>query len=262
MNKAEKGIIFQAKNVKAFTLWLKRFSSIDNSLLLEIDEEHSRFTSKSYNEERSVVKMSSINFDDAGLVTVTKPGKDTKRIKVGIFNISRLIKIIDQFNDAEFLITVNYDEVIGDDSTTNYAGKDIQFKNKNLKMSADCTSLNIFKYITDELFKGSISVIESIGEFELTKANIEKINSLCVLDNEHKFMEFKFKDNKVFVAGKSFELVLGDKKDVTDATLNIFKDQYANIDVENYNVELGDDRLVFRSIDSETVCVISQAIDN
>ena len=257
---ASKKIEFQAKNVKAFTSWLKRFSSIDNSLLLEIDEKNSSFIAKTYNEERSVVKMSSINFDDAGLLC--KPGKESKRIKVGLFNIPRLIKIIDQFNDAEFTLTVNYDEVIGDDQLTNYAGKDIQLKNKTLKMSVDCTSLNIFKYITDDLFKGTIAVIDAVGEFELLKATIEKLNSLCVIDNEHKFMEFKFIDGEIVAAGKSFQLVLEERKELANASINIFKDQFANVDIENYNVELGEDRLVFKSKDSETTTVISMAVDN
>jgi hypothetical protein len=256
----EKSITFQAKNVKPFTSWLKRFSSINNSLLLEIDRNLNCFISKVYNEERSCVKMSKINFDDAGLIT--KPGKDIKRIKVGIFNISRLIKIIDQFNDAEFNLIINYDEVVGDDSISNYAGKDIQLKNKTLKMSVDCTSLNIFKYITDELFKDTIAKIEVVGEFELAKTMIEKINSLCVLDNEHKFIEFKFIDEGVVVAGKSFQLLLEERKDLTVVALNIFKDQFSNVDVENYNVHLGEDRLVFHSKDSETISVISMAVNN
>lgn len=254
-----KKIEFQAKNVKAFTAWLKRFSSIDNSLLLEIDEKNSAFVAKTYNEERSVVKMSKINFDDAGLLT--KSGKDAKRIKVGFFNIPRFIKIIDQFNDAEFTLTVNYDEVVNDDNSVQFAGKDVQLKNKTLKMSIDCTSLNIFKYITDELFTGTIAAMDATGEFELSKANIEKLNSLCGLDSDHKFMEFKFVDGEVLAAGKSFQLQIEEKK-VPDAAINIFKDQFANIDVENYDVQLGEDRLIFNSKDSETTTVISMAVDN
>ena len=38
---AKKTIEFTAKNAKNFTNWLKRFSPIDNSLLLEIDEKTS-----------------------------------------------------------------------------------------------------------------------------------------------------------------------------------------------------------------------------
>ena len=171
----KKTVEFTAKNVKAFTGWLKRFSTIDNSLLLEIDQQKSMFIAKTYNEERSVVKMSSIKFDEAGLAaTVTK---DPKRVKVGIFNIPRLIKIMDQFNDVEFTITIEYQEMINE-ADTQYAGEKILLKNKNLKMNVDCTSLNIFKYIPDQLFVDSIATIQTIGSFELPKAVLENINSL------------------------------------------------------------------------------------
>jgi len=258
MASSKKTIEFTAKNVKAFTNWLRRFASIDNSLLLEIDEKSSTFISKTYNEERSVVKMSTIKFDDAGLTT--KLNKDPKRIKIGIFNIPRLIKVIDQFNDMEFTITVNYQDLVGDDSNVQYAGESILLRNKNLKMSVDCTSLNIFKYITDDLFKNSIATVDVLGSFELTKSNIEKINSLCTLDSDHKFIEFKFKDNEVFVSGKTFDLTIC-KIEKVSTSLSVFKEQYSNIDVENYNVELGEDRLVFKSKDSDTTCVLSMTTD-
>jgi len=258
---ASKKIEFEAKNVKAFTSWLKRFSLISNSLLLEIDEKTSSFIAKVYNEEHSIVKMSKINFDDAGMLC--KPTKESKRIKVGLFNIPRLIKIIDQFNDAEFSLIINYDEIISEDTTaSNFAGKDIQLKNKSLKMSVDCTSLNIFKYMTDDLFKKTIAVINVIGKFELLKSTIEKLNSLCILDNEFKFIEFKFIDEEIMVVGKSFQLVLEKRKELINAMINIFKDQFLTVDIENYDVELGEDRLVFKSKDSDTICVISMAVND
>ena len=256
MTSTKKSVEFQAKNVKAFRSWLKRFACIDNSLLLEIDEKSSSFIAKSYNEEHSVIKFSKINFDDAGLVT--KTGKDTKRIKAGIFNIPRLIKIMDQFNDVEFNLSVNYDEIIGNDSKVNYAAKDIQLKNKTLKMCVDCTTLDIFKYITDERFQTFIQT-NAVGEFELSETDIEKLSSLCILDNEHKFIEFKSKDNKVYASGKTFELLLGEMSGA-EAALNVFKNQFSNVDIENYDVKMGEDRLIFTSKDSETVSVISMAI--
>jgi hypothetical protein len=259
MTSTKKTIEFTAKNVKAFSNWLRRFASIDNSLLLEIDEKTSKFIAKAYNEERSVVKMSEIKFDDAGLTT--KVSKEPKRIKVGIFNIPRLIKIIDQFSDMEFTFIVNYSDLVSEESTQ-YAGETLLLKNKNLKMSVDCTSLNIFKYITDDLFKTQIAQMDAIGTFELTKAHLDKINSLCALDNEHKFIEFKFAENTVYVSGKVFEYLIEEKKDLKDASINVYKDQYSNVDIENYDVELGEDRLVFKSKDSDTVCVVSMTTDS
>lgn len=254
----KKSVEFTAKNVKAFTGWLTRFALIDNSLLLEIDQDKSTLIAKTYNEERSVVKMSTIKFDDAGLIT--KPTKDPKRIKVGIFNIGRLIKTINQFSDAEFVMTIDFQELISDEETQ-YAGEKIFLKNKTLKMNLDCTSLNIFKYLPDELFINGIAKIDAIGTFELTKAAIEKIHTLNGLDSDHKFMAINFKGGSVNVTGNSYDHLIGTTKS-EDAELAIFKDQYGSLDVENYDVALGEDRMVFTSRDSFTVTVISKAEDH
>lgn len=254
----KKTIEFTAKNVKAFTSWLKRFSTIDNSLLLEIDQKKSMFVAKTYSEDRSVVKLSSIKFDEAGLVTPAS--KETKRIKVGIFNIPRLIKTMDQFNDEEFSLVIEFQEIVSD-TETQFAGEKILLKSKSLKMNLDCTSLNIFKYLSDELFTTQIaSIDEPIASFNLTKPTIEKVNILNNLDNENKFMEFVLANGNISVAGKSYDLLIETKK-VADSKISVFKDQYSMLDVENYDVTLGEDRLVFKSKDSETTTVISKAED-
>jgi len=253
---AAKKIEFSAKNVKAFSTWLKKFASIDTALLLEVDEIESTFLAKTYNEERSVVKFSKIKFDAAGFTV--KPSKDPKRVKVGIYNISRLMKIMDQFEDGEFSFTVNYDEISGD--TTEWAGLSLLLKNKDLKMNVECTSLNIFKYIADELFTGTIASLDStVATFDLSEDIISKTNSLCSLDNEDKFMEFK-KASNIYVAGKTFELLvenINEDWDGKEESINVFKEQFISVDSEDYNVKMGDDRLVFTSVDGNTMTVIS-----
>jgi len=258
MNNMNKKIEFSATNVKAFSTWLKKFSSIDTALLLEVDEIGSKFMAKTYNEERSVVKSSSIKFEDAGLTIKLNSNPNLKRIKVGIYNISRFMKIMDQFNNEEFTLVINYDEVAGNE--VEYAGINIILKNKNLKMIVECTSLNIFKYIPDELFDGTIASLNKVlANFPLTKENIEQINSVSVLDNEHKFMEFKSIPD-IFVAGKTFDLLIyetDNKIDGTIKSINIFKEQFESIDLEDYNVKMGEDRIVFAAADLMTTTVIS-----
>ena len=251
---ATQKIEFSAKNAKAFSIWLKKFSSIDLGLLLEIDEPNSTFLAKTYNEERSVVKLSKIKFDEAGFLW--KPSKTPNRIKVGIYNISRLMKIIDQFNDDEFTLTVNYDEIIGEE--IELAGQSLLFKNKDLKMTVDCTTLNIFKYISDDLFTDTIANVEqSVARFNLSKDQIEKINSLCILDNESKFMKVKAASN-IYIAGKTFDLLIDEvDSDKSEQFIDIFKDQFNSIDIENYSINLGDEKLVFLSDDLSTTVVVS-----
>jgi len=252
---ANKKIEFSAKNVKAFSAWLKKFSSIDTALLLEIDESESQFLAKTYNEERSVVKLSSIKFDAAGFTV--KPSKDPKRVKVGIYNIARLMKIMDQFGDEEFLFIVNWDEIEGE--TKEFAGINLILKNKKLKITVDCTSLGIFKYVSDELFKDRISAIDEVKvKFDLSQANIEQTNQLSALD-EGKFLEFKNGAN-IYVSGQTFDLLLNEKVDEhdgTEDTIDLFKDQFNSIDIEDYVVQMGEEKLVFTSSDEFTTTVLS-----
>lgn len=253
---AAKQINFTAKNVKSFITWLKKFSSINNSLLIEVDEPSTTFLAKTYNDERSVVKLSRIKFDEAGFIV--KPNKDPKRVKVGVLNISRLVKILDQFSSDDFSLTINFDEVQGE--TVELAGTTLLFKNKNLKISEDCTSLSIFRYISDEKFKEAISKIDDpLVEFTMNEEDIQQINSLNVLDNDNKFLEFVSKDSKYHVCGKAFEFDITDKTTQIseDCTLPIFKEQFSNVDSDDYEVKMGEDRLVFTSGDEDTVTVIS-----
>lgn len=252
---AAKKIEFSAKNVKPFSTWLKKFAAIDKSLLLEVDENEGIFLAKTYNEERSVVKLSKIKFDDAGFVV--KESKDPIRVKVGIYNISRLIKIMEQFNDEDFAFVINYDEISGE--TSEWAGLSLLFKNKALKMNIECTSLNIFKYISDELFVDRIAEMETpLSEFELSTDAIAQINSLCSLDNEYKYMQFKCGDT-VACAGKTFDLKLWDRENdgKGESTIDVFKDQFESIDPEDYVVKMGEEKLVFTSTDNSTMTVMS-----
>ena len=130
-------------------------------------------------------------------------------------------------------------------------------------MVVECTSLNIFKYISDELFSDTIASLDDVvAKFGLSSANIEQVNSLCALDSEDKFMEFKNGEN-VYVSGKTFDLLIGENPTSENAdenkenSINVFKEQFESIDVEEYHVQMGEDRLVFSSCDDNTTTVIS-----
>jgi len=253
-----KTIDFTAKNVKPFSAWLKKFSSIEHSLLIEVDEENKCFTAKSYNEEKSVVKYSKISFEDAGF-TLKKESKNPQFIKVGIYNIPRVIKSLDHFLSGEFSFSVQYEEVI-DGENKNLAGIALLIKSPLLKVKIECTSLNIFKYISDEMFKDRIAQVDAITKFDLPNVTIEKINSLCDLDKEYKFLEFLTRDEKVFLRGKSFELDVASALTKEKSLLSIYKDQFDKVDVESYEVHFGPEKLVFKSIDSDTITVTSMVV--
>jgi hypothetical protein len=254
-----KTIEFTAKNVKPFSAWLKKFASIENSLLIEVDEAGKCFTAKSYNEEKSVVKYSKISFIDSGLIP-KKQSSDPQLIKVGIYNIPRVIKSLDHFLSGEFSFSVQYEEVL-EGANKNLAGTALLIKSSSLKVKIECTSLNIFKYISEDIFKNKIARCENlVTAFDLPNVTIEKINSLCDLDKEYKFLEFLTRDKKVFVRGKSFELDIADSSNEDKSLLSIYKDQFDKVDVESYECLFAGDKLVFNSKDSNTVTVTSMVV--
>ena len=244
---------FNAKNVRPFTSWLKKFASVHNSVLLEVDKDNREFVAKIHNDERSVVKFSRISFENAELELITKDSIN-QRIKVGIYHIPRLIKSLEQFSAGEFTIGFKYDELIGENA--GLVGLDILLKNPSLKMIVSCTSLHIFKYLSDEQFLTKIAKVTPLVTFDLTGSMIEKINSLSDLDSEYKFVDFRIKSGKVVVRGRSFEHLLSEC-DKPDAGISIYKNQFDKVDVENYSVDFSADRLVYKSKDSDTITVTS-----
>lgn len=246
---------FTAKNVKPFSAWLKKFSSIEKSLLVEVDAENKCFIAKSYNKDKSIVKYASISFVDAGLTP--KKEADVVSVKVGIYDIARVIKSLDHFQSSDFTFIIQYAEVL-DENTKNLAGTAFLLKSTSLKIKIETSSLKIFKNITPEVFERIIAT-NVATKFDLPEATIEKIEALCDLDKEYKFLEIMVKNKKVFVKGKTFELDVADNGD-EKAVLSIYKDQFDRVDVESYTVDLGDDKLVFRSNDTDTVTVLSMVV--
>lgn len=253
-----KNFEFKANDVTNFIAWLKKFSSINDSLLLEINSSGNEFVAKSYNEERSVIKFSKLSFSDGGL-EVTKSKKDDKRIKIGIHSITKLIKTLKHFSDKEFQFIFKYDTLIEDDNTESLSGQSMLMKNDELKVNIKCTPLNLFKYISDELFKDNIASVTEKFSFSISQEIIDKINSLIKLDADYKYIKFLAKDDgKIYAKSKSFEYALGDSKSDSQEELEILKSQFEKVDVENYICQIGEDRLVFNSNDSETKTVISE----
>jgi len=248
-----KSITFKSEDVSNFVSWLKKFSSIESSLLLEINKDKQSFVAKSYNSEKSVVKLAEISFENAGLHIQKEFNEDL--IKLGIFNILQMIKSFEQFKSKAFDIIIKYDEV--DES---FAGTSILIKNDSLRVKIECTSLNIFKYISDELYRDVIMNTTEIANLEYPLETIEEILSLSVLDKDYKFLEFLIKDGKVFVKGRTFALEIADAENNKNHIISVYKEHFEKVDKENYNFVFGDDKLIFKSKDSETITVLSMVV--
>jgi len=248
-------IKLSGSNVVGLTTWFKRFASINNSLLFEIDPWERTFVGKTYSEDRSIVKFSSFHFRTLGLQDQKSEKKE--RVQVAVYNIGKLNKILGQFAGSDFDLEIYYDSMIGEDKVSKLVATKILVKNPSLKVGLDCSSPTIFQYISDEKFLDQIAKISDPDRiiFDLKKEDIDQINVLGDLDKEYKKVTFRAKSKKISARGKSFELDLGltEKKDFE---FPVLKSQFSKLDQENYRIELGESRSVFTSLDSEETITV------
>lgn len=253
-------IKFKGKNVVELATWLKRFSTINNSLLFEIDTKTQELIGKTYSEDRSLVKMSRISFSDLGFTMETKPIEE--RVRIGLYNILKMNKILGQFAGSDLELTIKYSPNISDDQEESLAGLNILFTNSLLKVGLECSSLSIFDYLSDEKFTNSIAFLESENvSFDLKKEDKDQIMILSDLDKDFRKMNLRVIDGKVYARSKTFELQLGISKG-EKFEFPILKSQFSKLDSENYHIRIGDNRAVLESTDSQTVSVIGILNEN
>lgn len=245
-----KKLNLKVEKSQKFKDFLKRFSSIDNSLLVEI--ENGVIRAKSYTPEKSVVKYSSIPLDE-----IFSEYSDIKEpIRIGILNIDKLYSSFKFFGESEFEFILNYDKV--DDINV---GTEIILKNNSLKIDFQCASLKLFTYITDDILNKITNIDESKVDFLLPKEQQAKISSLFGIDSDYSKITFIKKLKKIFVQGKNFNLELVDDNDNdnNNIKLSVFKHHYAFLDREDTIVHIADEKLIFLSNESDTKMIIGEA---
>ena len=128
-----------------FNDFLKRFSSIDNSLLMEIED--GVIKAKSYTPEKSVVKYSSIPLDEifSEFSDINEP------IKIGILNLDKLANSFKFFGEGEFEFILEYDKVGADN-----AGTGITLKNNSLKIDFEIKEVLLFIILV--IYKGLLKL--------------------------------------------------------------------------------------------------------
>lgn len=237
------------KSVK-FINFLKKFSGIDNSLLIEIDKDVVK--AKSYTPEKSVVKYSSIPLDEV----FSEYSDINEPIKLGIMNIDKLSSSFKFFGESEFNFEITYAAVNGEN-----AGTGIVLKNSSLEIEFQCASLKLFTYITDDILVKITNTAQSKVDFILPKETQAKLSSLFGIDSDHPKITFKKRGNYINAEGKNFKLQVLDTGVSTkdDVTISVFKHHYAFLDREDALAYIIEDKLIFVSNESDTKMIIGEA---
>lgn len=232
------------------TNFLNRFKPVSGSLLIEIDGEFIK--AKTHTPERSVVKSSKIelsrvfNFD----------GNVKTPILFGVYSLEKLIKSFSHFDGSPLTFTLKTEK-----TAEGIVGTDIILQNNSLTINFQCATLRLFTHISDEMMSKISDVDSSKVDFILTKEVQARINSLAAIDSDQKLLTLELKNNTLSARGKSFDLnlltITG--ADNNKIELSIYKSQFAFIDREDIRVYMNEDRLIARSIESDTVSIIGKA---
>jgi len=247
----ERKTIYKVNSPVKFTNFLKRFSGIEQSLLIEI--ENGEIKAKTHTPDRSVVKFSKMDVED---VFEFLDGVD-EPLLFGVFNIDKFANSFKHFGNNQFDMIIKHDKL--DDKNV---GTEIILKNPKLIIKFDCASYKMFTHISDDLFYNTIASDNGNlkFEFDIDKENFSIISSLLNVDSDYKFVKFKSNKNNVFVKGKSFNMnIYETKNDLGSSEITFYKSHFSYIDKENTNVKVADEKIIFSSIENNTIIVIGKA---
>jgi hypothetical protein len=231
--------------------FLKRFSGIDNSLLLEMD--NGFLKAKSHTPEKSVVKYSAIPLDEI----FSEFSDVQENVKFGLYNIDKFASSCKFFGEAEFEFILEY-ESVGSDNI----GTAIILKNSSLVIDFTCASLKLFTYISDDILNKITDTSTAFANFVLPKEQQAKLSSLFSIDSDYSKITFLKKGTGIKAKGKTFNLLMVDDgvlSSLKDCELSVFKHHYAFLDREDTHVYISNEKLILFSNESETKMIIGEA---
>lgn len=246
--KTAKTLKLQLTDATEFTNFLKRFSPISGSLLIELEDGYLK--AKTHTPERSVVKSSKIELSRVfNIESVDEP------IIFGVYSVDKLINSFSHFNGGDLNFTIQLDK-----TAEGIVGTDIVLQGENLKIAFQCATLRLFTHITDEMMDRIADTASSEVNFVLTKEIQARVNSLTKIDSDQKLLTLSVADGNVNASGKSFELNLL-SIDNADANLelSVYKSQFVFVDKEDTMVYMNEDRLIFHSLETDTKMIIGKA---
>lgn len=279
-------------SAEPFTNYLKSYSCIRESLLLEIDTERRAFVAKTFTEDKSAIRYASILFEDANIQIISdddEQSREGKRIQVGILlQLKKLIEIVKRFGSetdkdgkSSFDINITYEPFVKPDKSVDFVSTQIQFQSKIMKMKMDGFRVTELPYLSDEVFANNIFTLAETVSCDITRDKIDDIikTSKIIASDARKDVLVFFVDGKTLLVKNQvtskdkeagFEYIIGelDKEPGYEIVLPINREKFVKMldeTNETFKLILGKfvindsnsvDRVLFDSVTSTTKIVI------
>ena len=248
-SKTGKELSFKVKSPENFISFLKKFKAIEKGLLLDITPDNLR--AESHSPDRGIVKSSSIALD-----SVLEGKVPVDLIKVGIFNISKVIDLFKHFEASEELyLQLTFEEIGGEN-----VGTSLKFVSPNLKFKIKCAGLDLFTYVSPAQFENIVKNISDTKgmEFSFPKESFNKLNSLCSFDSGEERLQVSIRNGEINFIGESFDYLLGATTETKSFDFSFYKNRFTSVDEENSNFLIGTDKLLINSVETNTQVIIGR----
>ena len=274
-----------------FINYLKSYLRIRESLLLEIDTNLRAFVAKTFTEDKSSIRFSSISFNDANVSIVSDNGEDERngsRIKVGILiQLKKFIQIVERLGsdvnekgESNFNIEIDYEPFQNtNDKSVDFVTTSISFNSEILKMRMDGFRISELTYLSDDTFKNFVFNATDAVSIEISSSTINSIiktSDIVKIDVRKDALVFYNEDKILYVKDRgvgsdkksNFVYKIGelDTEPLYPINIPLTRDRFLKMldkSDENFKIIIGKntidgsvDRVLFDAVNSTTKIVI------
>ena len=274
-----------------FINYLKSYLRIRESLLLEIDTNLRAFVAKTFTEDKSSIRFSSISFNDANVSIVSDNGEDERngsRIKVGILiQLKKFIQIVERLGsdvnekgESNFNIEIDYEPFQNtNDKSVDFVTTSISFNSEILKMRMDGFRISELTYLSDDTFKSVVFNATDAVSIEISSSTINSIiktSDIVKIDVRKDALVFYNEDKILYVKDRgvgsdkksNFVYKIGelDTEPLYPINIPLTRDRFLKMldkSDENFKIIIGKntidgsvDRVLFDAVNSTTKIVI------
>lgn len=240
------------KKINGYELssFVKKLLPIDKFIFMKIGKEGT--VSSVYFPERDAVKL------------VTTPTKDifdaeiNSPLKVSFYNGSKVIDALSHFN-GDVSGRIRYTEYDGE-----LMASDFILENEDLQINLACTDPSLsFMEMSKEETDRAFGTDENLFQFDLLTTHVDKMKSLFNLDKDEDIFTLYINEKGIGIKGTSYDATLChtyDSNSEVGTKVVIYKKYVNLLDKENYRVIVCDNKVVFRSLDTNTHLTVAVAI--
>jgi hypothetical protein len=230
--------------------FVKKLLPIDKFIFLKIGKEGT--VSSVYFPERDAVKLAN---------TPTKDlfeGDIDNTIKVSFYNGTKVIDALAHFN-GDLRGRIKFNEIDNESMASDFI-----LENDDLQINLACADPSLsFMEMSKEEITRAFDTEAKLFEFDLLTTHVDRMKSLFNLEKEEDTFTLYVNEKGIAVKGTSFDATLchSYEGDSPVGTKVVIYKKYINLlDKENYKVKVCDNKVVFRSLDTNTLLTVAVAI--